>query len=188
MAAAPGAGDKVLKPPARLNDLGKDFSMPITTGTRHVMISSLALAATSAAFGVIMLASSPTSSASAGMERSGSTPTPTMAADMPGMDMSGSTPTPTMTDEMPGMDMSGSTPTPTPTGAMSGDMPGMDMPGSGHDHGSSAAVSDRPLAPVLGTFGGGASAVMLTAGLLRRKDRAASAAKVATHAAGKARK
>jgi hypothetical protein len=40
--------------------------------------------------------------------------------------------------------------------------------------GKSAAEEavDRPLAPVLGTFGGGTAAVMLTAGLLRRKDRA----------------
>ena len=33
---------------------------------------------------------------------SGSTPSPTMAADMPGMDMSGSSPSPTMAADMPG--------------------------------------------------------------------------------------
>ena len=86
----------------------------------------------------------------------------------------------------------------------SGDMPGMDMSGTDHgsggtpdaDHGSeempgmspqehgktAEAVVDRPLAPVLGTFGGGTAAVMLTAGLLRRRDRAQSQTKQAAHA------
>jgi hypothetical protein len=58
-------------------------------------------------------------------------------------------------------------------------MPGM----SGVDGHSETAVASRPLAPVLGTFGGGTSAVMLTAGFLRRKDRAAGAAKQAARAA-----
>jgi hypothetical protein len=89
------------------------------------------------------------------------------------------------------MDMPGSTPpatTPTPT--MDPGMPGMDMPGMSHDeHGGSAeAPVSRPLAPVLGTFGGGSAAVLLTAGMLRRKDRAANLAKRADRAAGRAQK
>jgi hypothetical protein len=121
-------------------------------------------------------------------------PPPTPSGDMPGMDMPGmdmsgstSTPTPTMAADMPGMDMSGSTPTPTPSS--SGDMPGMDMPGMDHEHGNTAeSAQPRPLAPVLGTFGGGTSAVLLGAGFLRRKDRAASLAKKATRLARKAEK
>jgi ribosomal protein L15 len=78
-------------------------------------------------------------------------------------------------------------PTPAPT---SGDMPGMDMPADSSEHGDASEHGDtgghgdagghgtateptteRPLVPVLGTFGGGTAAVMLTAGLMRRKDR-----------------
>jgi len=92
-----------------------------------------------------------------------------------------------MANDMPGMDMGGSTPTPVPT--MAPDMPGMDMGGTSQEHGNTAhASSDRPLAPVLGTFGGGASAVMIGAGLLRRRDRAAEAAKKAARAARRAQK
>lgn len=58
---------------------------------------------------------------------------------------------------------------PSPTSP--GGMPGMDT-GYGK-----TAVSDRPLAPVLGTFTGGTSVVLLTAVLLRRRDRAARAAR-----------
>lgn len=64
------------------------------------------------------------------------------------------------------------------TQGMSGDMPGM----SGGDGHSEAAVANRPLTPVLGTFGGGTSAVMLAAGLLRRRDRARDLAKKAGRA------
>jgi hypothetical protein len=122
-------------------------------------------------------------------------PPPTPSGDMPGMDMSGmdmsgSAPTTAPEDhgEMPGMDMSGSTPTPTTT--MDPEMPGMDMPGGSHDeHGEGTeAVVDRPLLPVLGTFGGGSAAVLLTAGMLRRKDRAATLAKKAARASGRAHK
>ena len=166
--------------------------MASMTGTRRIVITTVILVAASAVFGVVMLASRPMSSTMAGMDMSGSSPAPAPAdhGGMPGMDMSGSTPTPTptMDPDMPGMDMPGSTPTPTPP--MDPDMPGMDMPGSSHDeHGSTAeAAPDRPLAPVLGTFGGGSAAVLLTAGMLRRKDRAANLAKQAARAAGRARK
>jgi hypothetical protein len=62
--------------------------------------------------------------------------------------------------DMPGMDMPGM------------DLPGMDLPGTAHQHGGMAgSAADRPLAPVLGTFGGGTVVVLLTAGLMRRKDR-----------------
>jgi len=144
--------------------------MASMTGTRRIVITTVILVAASAVFGVVMLASRP------------------MSSTMAGMDMSGSSPAPAPADHggMPGMDMSGSTPTPTPT--MDPDMPGMDMPGSSHDeHGSTAeAAPDRPLAPVLGTFGGGSAAVLLTAGMLRRKDRAANLAEKAARAAGRA--
>jgi len=63
------------------------------------------------------------------------------------------------------------------------DMPGMDM--TGDSHGASAS---RPLAPVLGTFGGATSAVFFAAGLMRRKDRAASLVKKAARIAGRAKK
>jgi len=67
---------------------------------------------------------------------------------------------------------------------MSGDMPGM----SGGDGHSETAVANRPLTPVLGTFGGGTSAVMLAAGLLRRRDRARDLAKKAGRAARRSQK
>ena len=110
-----------------------------------------------------------------------------MPQDMPGMDMSGSSPAPTdvpaMPQDMPGMDMGGSSPAPKAPAQMSPDMPGMDMGGS-----SSGAVVHRPLAPVLSTFGGGAAAVLLAAGMIRRKDLELSLAKKATRIAGRAKK
>jgi hypothetical protein len=69
------------------------------------------------------------------------------------------------------------------------DMPGMDMTGDAHPHdGATGASGQRPLAPVLGTFGGATSAVMLTAGMMRRKDRAADLARRAARLAGRGRK
>jgi hypothetical protein len=187
--------------------------MTSMTRTRRIVVAALILAAASAVFGVITLASRPMSSTMAGMDMSGSSPTsapadhdemsgmdmsgsnptpaPTMDPNMAGMDMSGTapSPTPTMDPDMPGMDMSG-TAAPTPTPTMDPDMPGMDMPGMSHDeHGDTAeAPVHRPLAPVLGTFGGGSAAVLLTAGMLRRKDRAANLAKKAARGAGRAKK
>ncbi len=87
------------------------------------------------------------------------------------------------------MDMSASSPEPTIPADMPPDMPGMDMPGDSHGHGdATGASSNRPLAPVLGTFGGATSAVLLTAGMLRRKDRAADLAKRAARLAGQGKK
>jgi hypothetical protein len=110
-----------------------------------------------------------------------------MPQDMPGMDMSGSSPAPTdvpaMPQDMPGMDMGGSSPAPKAPAQMSPDMPGMDMSGS-----SSGAAVHRPLAPVLGTFGGGTAAVLLAAGMMRRKDLDLSLAKKAARIAGGAKK
>jgi hypothetical protein len=101
-------------------------------------------------------------------------PVPTNPAEMP-MDM-------------PGMDMSGSSPAPTAPADMPQDMPGMDMSGS-HEHSdATGAAAHRPLVPVLGTFGGATSAVLLTAGMMRRKDRELSLAKKATRLAGRAKK
>ena len=170
-----------------------------------------------AACGVValMLASGPTSYA-----MTASSPSPTMASDMPGMDHG--------SGAMPGMDMPTSSPSPTtagdspwkthddsgagthnhshaPTSAPSpttGDSPWSTHDDSGtapHDHGSggmpgmdhgtmAGTTKDRPLAPVLGAFGGASSAVMLSAVFLRRKDRARSEAMQAARAARRTQK
>jgi len=66
----------------------------------------------------------------------------------------------------------------------SGDMPGMDMPGDSGEHGDAQAADvQRPLVPVLGTFGGGTAAVLLTAGMMRSKDRKRLQARQAARAA-----
>jgi hypothetical protein len=109
-----------------------------------------------------------------------------MPQDMPGMDMGGSSPAPTeapMPQDMPGMDMGGSSPAPAAPDNMPPDMPGMDMGGSSH-----GAAANRPLAPVLGTFGGGTAAVLLTAGMLRRKDQSADLVKKAARIASGAKR
>ena len=110
--------------------------------------------------------------------------TPLSAAVLPVAVGSDNPPAPTasMPADMPGMDMSGSSPAPTEA-PMPQDMPGMDMSGS-----SGGASVHRPLAPVLGTFGGGSAAVLLTAGMMRRKDRAAGLAKKAARAADRSGK
>jgi hypothetical protein len=97
---------------------------------------------------------------------------------------------PEMPMDMPGMDMSGgSSPEPPPPAEMPQDMPGMDMTGDSHGHDDATGASGhRPLTPVLGTFGGATSAVLLTAGMMRRKDRAASLVKKASRIAGRAKK
>ena len=167
------------------------------TGTSRTLISSVAVAV--AIFAAVMAFESRSMSFDeAGSAQSNSSSGGMAGMNMPGMDMSGSdptpTPTPSMAADMPGMDMSGTdptpepTPTPTPTPSMAADMPGMDMSG-GHEHGATTeSVSARPLAPVLGTFGGGTSAVLLAAGFLRRKDRAANQARNAATAARRGRK
>lgn len=163
---------------------------------RGIVISTL-LASVVAA--VMILALAPTSFAVAPMAPGFSgdgaphTPTPTKSANA-----TGSSSTPTMSGDMPGMGHgSGDVPASSSTPTMSGDMPGMDhgsgegpepghgtgdTPMSDHDAGKAAEESDRPLAAVLGAFGGGTSAVMLTAGFLRRKDRAADRVKAAARA------
>ena len=163
--------------------------MTSATGTRRILISSVALAV--AIFvAVIMLASRSTSS---GMDESSSTNA--SSGGMSGMDH-GSGDVPGMA--MPGMDSgsgSGEATPSTPTPSMAADMPGMDS-GSGDAHGTSPghssmageATAARPLAPVLGTFGGGTSAVLLAAGFLRRRDRAANQAKQAARAARRSAK
>ena len=124
-----------------------------------------------------------------GMDMSGSSPAPTeapMPQDMPGMDMGGSKPAPTeapMPQDMPGMDMGGSSPAPAAPDNMPPDMPGMDMGGSSH-----GAAANRPVAPVLGTFAGGTAAVLLTAGMLRRKEQSADLVKKAARISGRGRK
>lgn len=100
-----------------------------------------------------------------------------------GSDNSPATSPASMPANMAGMDMSGSTPRPVPTASMPADMPGMDMSGS-----STAVVANRPLAPVLGTFGGATAVVLLTAGMIRRKDLAADLIKKAARISGRAGK
>ncbi len=84
----------------------------------------------------------------------------------------------------------GSSPSPTASGEEHGTEHGSaDKPGADSGHGDTAAVAtDRPVAAVLGTFGGASSAVMLSAAFLRRRDRAISLAKQADRAARKAQK
>ena len=166
----------------------EDFSMARRTGTSRTLISSVAVAV--AIFAAVMAFESRSMS----FDEAGSAQSNSSSGGMAGMNMSGSDPaptpkpTPSMAADMPGMDMSGTEPTPTPTPSMAADMPGMDMSG-GHEHGATTeSVSARPLAPVLGTFGGGTSAVLLAAGFLRRKDRAANQARNAATAARRGRK
>lgn len=151
----------------------------LNNGGRGIGIRALAVAG---AFAVAIFTSAVTSSAVPmdqpgerhvvpGMEMN----KPADAADVPGMDM----------DKPAGAGGHGATASPTkaPT---SGDMPGMDMPADSSGHGDAPGAdageagghgeapeppANRPLLPVLGTFGGGTAAVMLTAGLMRRKDR-----------------
>jgi hypothetical protein len=142
---------------------------------RFRVVSVGTTAAGIAVFGALMLSSAQESSAATALS----------ATAVPvGVGSDGApAPTPSMPADMPGMDMSGSSPTPPPPAGMSPDMPGMDMSG-----GSGGAAVHRPLAPVLGTFGGGTAAVLLTAGMMRRKDRARSLAKKAARLAGRGRK
>jgi len=127
------------------------------------------LVAASAVFAVMMLTSTSSSSPSAQSN--------TGSGGMPGMDhgsagMPASSPSPTMASDMPGMDHSSP-----------------DVHGAGTEHGTTAeADPNRPLAPVLGTFGGASSAVMFSAVFLRRKDRARSQATQAARAARRAQK
>jgi hypothetical protein len=145
--------------------------------TSHQVSSAATLTSAAAVPVAVGSDSSPTPASTAGMP-----------ANMPGMDMSGSSPTPpppyaAMPQDMPGMDMSGgSSPAPSAP-AMSPDMPGMDMSGS-----STGAAANRPLAPVLGTFGGATAAILFTASMMRRKDLAADLAKRAARIAGRAGK
>ena len=185
---------------------------------RSVVTSAFALIVVGAVIAgavvaMMMIASRPTTSVT-GQSLTSSGDTQGMSSDMPGMDMgpgtsdvpeADPTPAPTsdpgsgdmpgMTGDMNGMDMypvpkdiPATKPTPDPG---SSDMPGMSggMPGmSGADGHSETAVANRPLAPVLGTFGGGTSAVMLTAGLLRRRDHSLDLAKKAARAARRSQK
>jgi len=98
-------------------------------------------------------------------------------------DAPASTPTPTMSGEMPGMEH-GSGDTAEPDHG-TGDVPEGDH---GAREGESEVDPERPLAAVLGTFGGGTAAVMVTAGFLRQKDRAADKVKAAARIARRCQK
>ena len=141
-------------------------------GARTAVISAVGLIVASAVVAVVVITSRPTSSGhnTQSLTNSSGTSNPAHgSADMPGM----------APDASHGSeDMPGASPD---SGGHS------DVPGASSGHGISGSAADRPLAPVLGTFGGGASAVMLTAGLLRRRDKARAAAKQAARAARKAR-
>ena len=140
---------------------------------RRVRVASMSAIVAGIAVAGLMLTSHQESSAA----------TPASVAAAPAAAGAHSMPSPTaggMPADMPGMDMSGSTPSPTTAGDMPADMPGMDMPGSTHQHGGPVPAANRPLAPVLGTFGAGTGAVLLAAAVLRRKDRALDLAKRAT--------
>ena len=194
----------------RLQAKSKRHRSIVTSAFGLIVVGAVVVGAVVA---MMMFASKPTSSL-AGQSLTSSGDTQGMSGDMPGMDMGpGSsdvpaadpTPAPTsdpgsgdmpgMTGDMNGMDMypvpkdiPATKPTPDPH---SSDMPGMsgDMPGmSGGDGHSETAVANRPLAPVLGTFGGGTSAVMLAAGFLRRRDHARDMAKKAARAARRSQK
>ena len=151
----------------------KDVTKTRNVGTRTIVISAVGLVLASAVVAVVMLTSRPTSSAqtSQSLPSSSGTSDPAHGSgDMPGM-----APDPSHGSD----DMPAATPDPahgsgdgTPTGPAHG--------------GTVEAAVDRPLVPVLGTFGGGASAVMLAAGLLRRRDRARNQTKAAARAARKA--
>ena len=98
---------------------------------------------------------------------------PSIAATRAGLSLDGSTPSPTVSGEMPGMDHG--------AGEESGTDPG-------HSSMAGEAAPDRPIVPVLGTFGGGTSAVLLAAGFLRRRDRLRNQAKAAARAARRSAK
>lgn len=149
--------------PARDDDFGNSTTVKSLNGIRLIVISAVVLAVAVASVVVVMMFSTGSaSSALAGM--------PTY---MPGMDMSGSAPAPPASPHAPG----------------GLDMPGLlDMPGA-HEHSHvTGTAATRPLAAVLGTFGGGTAAVLLSAGMLRRKDRARSLAKSAARIARRNRK
>jgi hypothetical protein len=147
-----------------------------STRSRGVAYSGVVLVGAGAVFGAMMFAFSPASSAAfpaAPQFPAHTTAAPGEMGDMPGMDH-GSAGTPA------------GSPSPTTT-----DSPWRAHDDSGtkpHDHGAPARPVDRPLAPVLGVFGGGASAVMLSAGLLRRRDRARSEARQTARDARKGQK
>lgn len=163
-------------------------SIPLTGGgatwrRRFLVVSVGATVAATAILGSLILTSHQDASAA----------TPVSAAAVPVRARADNPPAPTNPAEMPmdipGMDMSGSTPEPTIPADMPPSMPGMDMPGDSHSHGdSTGAATRRPLTPVLGTFGGASSAVLLTAGMMRRRDRAASLVKKVARIAGRAKK
>ncbi len=157
-------------------------------GTRTIVASFIGLIVATAVVAVVVLTSRPTSSAHTSESLASSSVGSGM--DHGSEDMGG------MTDH-DGGDVPATSPTVEPSADHthgSGDVPRMtnhdaaDVPATSPriDPGHAGATADRPLAPVLGTFGGGASAVMLSAGFLRRRDKARAAAKQAARAARKA--
>lgn len=142
--------------------------MTSNTVTHRFVVSVVFLAVAGAVGAAAMLSS-------ASSEAPGSSQSTTMSADMPGMghgsaEVPASSPSPTMSADVPGMDQGSA-----------------GVPGENPEHGDAVEEApDRPLAPVLGTFAGGTSALMLSAVFLRRKDHARSSAKEAVRAARRA--
>jgi hypothetical protein len=158
-----------------------DMTMTSSIGTRRRMMLILVavLVASSAVVASVVLASRPMSTDMVGMgPASGSS--------------AGISPAPAMSETMPGMSHGSAAPTSSPTQTSSADSPWKthDHSGAGaHSHGSAVTVApDRPLAAVLGTFGAGTSAVLLTAGSMRHRGRARNQATKAARAAYAARR
>ena len=173
-----------------------------------ILAYAIVLVGTSAISAVLMLTSTPMSSAAMPLTAvqlpahtptpsnttPGSSPSPAMSGDMPGMDhgsadVPASSPSPTSPGHVHGTEPGSahgpaSSPSPTSPAHVHGTEPGSDVPGAGSPHGKTEGPApERPVAAVLGTFGGASSAVLLSAGFLRRKDRARNQVKQAARAA-----
>ena len=132
-------------------------------------------------------------------DKTRSSPTPSMSGDMPDKEHGSghapvSSPTPTMTDDMAGMEHgSAEVPgkghdEPAPGKKHDDGAPGSPWKTPEHSHGVEVeVVPDQPLAAVLGTFGVGSGAVMVSAVVLRHRDRARIRVKAAARAARRSR-
>ena len=156
-------------------------------GRRPVAIGSRAgvvLVGASAVLGMMILASGVTSTS-----RYTATPPLSEQATTAPWSLPGSSPAPTMSGDMGGMAGMDHGAGGMPAGSAPTETPGKSHRHSfSHSHVAPAAAVDRPLAPVLGTFGGGSAAVMLSAVFLRRRDRARSQAKQCARAARRGQK
>jgi hypothetical protein len=163
------------------------FDVPRPDSRQNPRCLAVVAAGFLALAGAVALAVFPTAVTSAAAPRpvavsTASTPAPG-DQEMPGMDMSeadrvagdtpASVPVPTLSGWPEETHQHGSGDSPAKADDHgSGEMPGMGTPGGGHDHGDATVTAvNRPLAQVLGTFGGGTAVVLVTAAMMRRKDR-----------------